>query len=213
MTTPPDWIPNLANPVLAIGKRVLAVEGIRDAQIYSAWLAKLTPPGTLADDRVVVVSTGGKSPLMRGLEWYRDEGGNPREVYGLRDRDEWDASRIAAEMASLPQLRVNADRHCLESYFCDPDEIQAALLAHDAPRFTAHLAQIQADLRSPLSEWADHWSLWTTTNRLNAEMRGAKFPHLFHAQYKLPPDSDIQRRLADWAAIVEPGTVFTQFDK
>ncbi len=212
MSTPPDWVTTQADPLLGLGKRVLAVEGIRDAQIYGFWLAKLAAPGTLAEDKVVLVTTEGKSALINGLKWYRNEGGDPPDVYGLRDRDEWDAPRIASEVASLPQLRVNVHRHCLESYFCDPDEIQASLLAHDAARFTPHLASLQADILAPLADWADHWSLWTTTNRLNAEMRGARFPHLFHHQYMLPADAEIKKRLADWAAIVEPASTFADFD-
>jgi hypothetical protein len=190
MTVPPDWVQNLAEPVLSIGKRVLAVEGIRDSQIYTEWLRKLAPAGTLADDRVVVVSTGGKGALLSGLKWFRDEGGNPGDVYGLRDRDEWDAARIAFEAANLPQLRVNPLRHCLESYFCDPDEIEAALLGIDPAKSAPRLINLRAQIGAQLQNWSDHWSLWTTTNRLNAEMRGAKFPHFFHAQYKLPADAD-----------------------
>jgi hypothetical protein len=212
VNTPPDWIVNRADPVLGIGKRVLAVEGVRDVQIYSGWLQKLAPDGIIADSKVVVVETGGKGPLIDGLKWYRDYGGNPAEVFGLRDRDEWDAAKIASESLRLPQLRVNANRHCLESYFCDPDEIQAAFLAHDGAKFSPHLVKLQADIRAPLLDWVDHWSLWTTTNRINAEMRGAKFPNLFHHQYKLPPDAEIQQRLTDWSAIVEPIGVFGQFN-
>jgi hypothetical protein len=212
MSIPPSWVPNLADPILTAGKRVLAVEGPRDSQIYTTWLGKLAPAGTGAVNKVLVVPTRGKHDLINGLKWYRDEGGNPGDVFGLRDRDEWDAARITAEMVQLPQLRVNADRHCLESYFCDPDEIEAALLAHDAARFTPYLAKLRADLQAPLGDWADHWCLWTITNRLNVEMQGAKFPHLFHTQYKLPPDADIKKRLEDWAVIVEPSGVFNQFD-
>ena len=77
MGTPPDWIPKLSNPVLSVGKRVLAVEGIRDPQIYNAWLEKLAPPGGLVADKSVVVATGGKRELVNGLRWYRDEGDKP----------------------------------------------------------------------------------------------------------------------------------------
>ena len=212
MSTPPDWIPTSADPVLSIGKRVLAVEGIRDEQIYTTWFQKLAAHGTLATDKVIVVPTGGKGAMMNGLRWYLEEGGNPGEVFGLRDRDEWDIARIATEVAQLPQLRVNLHRHCLESYFCEPDEICAALIAHDGAHFTPHLPKLRADLVAALADWADHWCLWTITNRLNGEMRGARFPHLFHTQYKLPPDADIKARLTDWAAIVEPAAVFNSFD-
>ena len=39
---------------------------------------------------------------------------------------------MVAFVAELPTLLVNQSRHSLESYFCDPDQLEAVLVAHDA---------------------------------------------------------------------------------
>ena len=126
MTSPPDWIRRQVLPILHQGKNVLAVEGDDDKDVYTAWLKKLTPCGAIISDKVVIVSAGDKMKVLNALEWQRSE---PRpvspEIYGLVDRDEWDAATIAVQCAADPRLLVNPSRHCLESYFVDPQEIEA----------------------------------------------------------------------------------------
>jgi len=56
----PDWMKTVAWPRLRQGKRVLAVEGDDDKDVYSAWLKKLTRPGTIVSDKLVVVVAGDK---------------------------------------------------------------------------------------------------------------------------------------------------------
>jgi hypothetical protein len=211
MSTPPK-------PVLVVqgllrrvpGKRVLLVEGPNDKAVYEAWLKKLAAPNSFTA-KMVVEAVEGKRAVLAALEWFRDHGGNPGHLFGLVDRDEWDAAIIAAQTAALPQLRVVAGRDCLESYFADPDELEPSLQAENAA-YTAQLPAFRAHLQAALPARVAHWSLFTTTERLKERMNAAIYPGAFHAAIPIPPDADIQNRFQTWAALVAHPQLFNEFD-
>lgn len=212
MMDPPKWVRDQALKILPQNKRVLAVEGDIDDKVYTAWLRKLAAArGTIFSNRVVLVTTTGKSAILRGLEWFRDHGGNPAEVHGLVDRDEWDAATIAAQAQALPGLLVNPNRHCLESYFTDPVEIASTLSHPDAAKYSSGLSAMTARVQSSLEEWVDHWSLWVTTNRASARLRAADFPGCFHNQRPIPDDGEVLSRFQAWAGIIDPTALLQQF--
>ena len=192
------------------GKRVLLVEGPNDKMVYEAWLAKLAAPSPFTA-RIVVEAVESKRTVLATLEWFRDYGGNPPHLFGLVDRDNWDASTLAAQTAALPQLRAAADRDSLESYFADPDELEASLRVED-PTYAAHLPAFRAHLAAALSIRVDHWSLFMTTERLKERMNAALYPGAFHATIPIPPDGDIQARFQAWEALVAHPSLFTEFD-
>src|SRR5260221_10376434 len=114
MSAPPKPVPTVQGYLAAVpGKRILLVEGPNDKAIYSAWLKKLAHPN-LFSAKVVVEDVGGKPSVIKALEWFRDHGGNPARLFGLVDRDEWDAATIVARTAALPQLLVIPGRDSLE---------------------------------------------------------------------------------------------------
>jgi hypothetical protein len=212
MSDAPDWTKNVALPTLRQGKRVLTVEGNDDKDVYTAWLKKLTQTGTIFSDKVVVVAAGDKQQVLQGLKWFH--GLNPPppgRLYGLVDRDEWDTNAIAKHRATTPELLVNPRRHCLESYFSDPLEIEAALRAKDAAQYSPFFQSLHAVLQNDLTEWIDHWSLWVTTCRVSRQMTEEAFPGFFHDQLPLPDDAAIEARLNAWAGIVSPSTVLGAF--
>jgi hypothetical protein len=211
MSTAPEWVTMRAEPARSIGKRVLAVEGMRDAQVYAAWLQKLVAAETLAEDKVVTVSTEGKAQLLAGLKWYRQEGGNPADVFGLRDRDEWDLARIETELAALPQLRVNAHRHCLESYFCDPAELRTALARSLIPNGGRAAKSTEVAARLGLANWVGHWALWTTLERVKNSMSDAAYPDAFHHGIASPPDKVVKAKLSEWAAMIDVARIMRDY--
>jgi hypothetical protein len=81
---------------------------------------------------------------------------------------------------------VNSGRHCIESYFCDPDEVVAALLARDAAKYGPTEATLRGALSSPLAEWVDHWAMWTTAMQLQSDMVSAGYSSFFHDVLPLP---------------------------
>ncbi len=143
------------------GKRILLVEGQNDKLVYEAWLKKLAYPN-LYTNKIIIEEAGGKPAVLAVLVWFRDHGGNPGHLFGLVDRDEWDATSIATQTAALPQLRVVAGRDGLESYFADPDELEPSLQAENAA-YAGQLAAFRVHLKAALMERVCHWALFMTT--------------------------------------------------
>ncbi len=211
MSTPPKTVVTVQGFLRrAAGRRVLLVEGPNDKAVYEAWLKKLATPNPFTA-RVIVEAVGGKPAVLLSLEWFRDHGGNPGHLYGLVDRDEWDAATIVAQTTALPQLRLAAGRDCLESYFADPDELEPSLQAEDAA-YAVHFAAFRTHLESALAACVAHWALFTTTERLKERMRDAVYPGAFHAAIPIPPDADIQNRFQTWSNLVAHPQLFNEFD-
>lgn len=214
MSDMPDWMKTVAWPTLKQRKKVLAVEADDDKDVYTAWLKKLIRPGAIVSDKLVVVVAGDKHKVLQGLTWFRDLANPPPgTLCGLIDRDEWDAGTVASQTASIPQLLVNAERHCLESYFSEPSEIAAALRAKHATQYASDIQRIDNHLRAQLSDWVDHWSLWVTTCRVSRQLTDEAFPGFFHDRLPLPDDAAIEARLNTWAGVVNPGVVLAAFQQ
>jgi hypothetical protein len=193
-----------ATNALAVGKRVLFVEGKDDEAVYAKWLATID---ALYAARLEVIPTNGRNDLDRALP----ELGNPAEVFALRDRDEWDIARSAAVRAANSGLLVNDNRHCIESYFCDPNEVIPALLAQDAARYGPSDGALRGAFAAPLADWVDHWAMWTVAMQLQSDMVSAGYASFYHDQLPLPPDPDIQARLQSWAGLADDTVVWTSF--
>ena len=212
MSDVPDWMRPVALPTLKQGKRVLVVEGDDDKDVYIAWLKQLTPRGTIFSDRLVVVDAGSRDQVLQGLLWYRDVASPPPgQLFGLVDRDEWDAPTLSAKRAEIPRLLVNESRHCVESYFIDPAEIEAALLEKDRTLYGPSIPAIRTAIDRERLAWVDHWALWVTMCRVSRRLSEELFPGRFHDHVPLPADPDVEQRLRDWASIVEAGTIFESF--
>ncbi|HEY3966381.1 MAG TPA: hypothetical protein VGM05_17605 [Planctomycetaceae bacterium] len=216
MLTPPDWVKNHVIPRLgATPVRVLAVEGLDDLKVYERWLDKLAAElNVLPSSKVLVVETAGKTRLIGGLEWLRDHAGDPAHVFGLVDRDEWTSKAAQLVKQALPRLLVNESRHCLESYFCDPDELDAALQSRDVANYGPELPNLRIAIGQARETWVPHWALWVTLQRAHAELtHDGQFPNNFHGQHPLPADAEIKRRLAAWSKTLDPKHLFTGFDQ
>jgi hypothetical protein len=211
MSSPPDWIRKQVLPILHQGKSVLAVEGDDDKDVYMAWLKKLTRRGTIVSDKIVIVSAGDKMKVLEALDWQGAQAPTTPKLYGLVDRDEWDAATLTARRAAYPSLLVNPSRHCLESYFTDPQEIEAALLAKDRQFYRPRMGALRDHIESHRANWVDHWSLWVTMSRVCRKLGEESFPGFFHEQYVLRRDAEIQRRLRVWGAVVSSRTMFNTF--
>jgi hypothetical protein len=211
MSTPPKPVSEVEKILRALpGKRVLLAEGPNDKAVYEAWLKKLAAPA-LFTAKVVAEHVEGKRAVLAVLEWFRDHGGNPGHLFGLVDRDEWDAATIASQAAALPQLRVVQGRDCLESYFADPEELEPSLRAENAA-YPAQFQAFRAHLNAALPTRVAHWALFTTTERIKERMNEAIYPGAFHATVPIPPDADIQNRFQTWAGLVAHPQLFNEFD-
>ena len=176
-------------------------------------MAQETPgPGEIVATKVHLEPLEGKPSVLRVLEWFRDHEGNPTNVFGITDRDEWDEATAASKRAEFPQLRINVERHSLESYFCDPGKLD-----RHCPILTARRSWSTSAPDSPGGRRAaragDHWSLFTVTERVKHRMIDAQFPGVFHDQYALPDDEQIRDRLRQWSGLMETEKVFQEFSE
>jgi len=203
------WLDDHVHPLLEAGRRVLLVEGEDDQKVYEAWLDKLA--GGAGSGRVpIVVPAGGKTKVLQHIEALRDEA-DAGNVHGLVDRDEWDDAESAARMAELSGLRVNPQRHCLESYFCDPSELRAALARSAVPNGDRAARAIALAIRTGLDGWIGHWALWTTLERLKNRMSDAAYPNAFHQGLTLPTDSVIKAKLKEWAEMIDVTSILKNY--
>jgi hypothetical protein len=213
MSQPPKSVQAVTSIRIASGKNTLILEGEPDRRVYQIWLGKLAGGDSAALSKVDLVSLGGKNEVLNALAWFRDHGGNPANLFGVVDRDEWDQATISSRANDLPQLRVNPDRHSLESYFCDPTEIRPALKARIPGLVRARLDAFVTQSRSALADRANHWCLFTVTERLKHRLGEAQFPGVFHDQYVLPSDREVKKRLKTWASIVKAEAIFSEFNQ
>ena len=135
-------------------------------------LRKLAFPNVYSA-KVEIQAVGGKREVLKVLEWFRDHGGNPGNLFGLVDRDEWSSAIISLQTSTLTQLRVVASRDCLESYFADPDELEPSLLAENVA-YTADVSDFRSLLETELPAFVDHWALFSTTERLKERLTSAE---------------------------------------
>jgi hypothetical protein len=125
------------------------------------------------------------------------------------DRDEWDATTCQAQQAALPNLLLNPERHALESYFCDPDEVFPTIQQRYP---AADLARFRQPIDSALPDYVRHWALLTTTDRLKNRMMEIGYPGQFNAQVPPPDDATIKTCFQDWANTLDAVQGFTDFD-
>ena len=213
MSQPPKSVQAVTSVRLASGKNTLILEGEPDRRVYQIWVGKLAGSASVALGKVDLVSTGGKNDVLNTLAWFRDHGGNPGNLLGLVDRDEWAQTTISARMKELPQLRVVARRHALESYFCEPNEVRRALKAQTPALAKARLDAFVIQTRKALADRVNHWCLFTVTERVKNRLGEAQFPGVFHDQYVLPSDREVKKRLKTWSSIVKVAAIFSEFDQ
>jgi hypothetical protein len=209
MGSPPKPVPAVQQVLNSGPKKVLLVEGPTDLAICAIWLDKLAYPGTY-QLTLELIPAGAKNAVLTCLQWFADNGGQPR-VFGLVDRDEWDAATIASMCTNLPQLRVNTERHALESYFSDPQEIGPALLAIN-PSWAAQAGAFQASADAARLDYVAHWALLTVTDRLKNRMTEQGYPGHFSATVPIPADPDVQARFVQWSQALDPAATFADFD-
>jgi hypothetical protein len=213
---PPAWVPR-AQTAAAQNKKVLAMEGKTDVAVYREWLVKEL--GSTWANRVHAENAEDRSRLLSGLQWLKANDDPAKDViFGLADRDEWEAPEIASMVGELPSLLVNPSRHSLESYFCDPDELETILLARDSASgtrtFAPHLAALRRQIEGARTDHVPHWALGCAIQRANERIRSdAHYPTFFRDTCPLPSDIVIREKLSEWAAILEPHGLFAAFDR
>lgn len=219
---PPGWVENKLEPTLDAtpDRKVLVVEGDDDEIVYRAAVDKVARAKGVLEGQVAVLAAGSKWAVLRGLRWLQDTGWwpakglDPKNLVAIVDRDEWEEPTIAAERKVLRQLRVNGDRHCLESYFCDPEELQQALFSKDKGKYEAPWDALHKEVNAQRPMWVPHWALWVTLHRAAAKLtQELEFPKAVLNERPLPKDGVIKQQLQEWAKVLDPKALFAAFEQ
>jgi hypothetical protein len=206
-----NWAQSTLQPLLfdAPLQKFLVVEGEDDQFFYQRWLERIDRG---AAGKIQVEQPGSKAKVLDALDWLQTSGGNPANVVGVVDRDEWTKKDIQQMQAKLRQLRVNSQRHTLESYFTDPDEIQAALFARDQLKYKAPVENLRNAVAAARKEWVEHWALWSTLQRVWVRLNlDEQFPKSILDRCPVPTEGQIEKQLREWAKILNVKDLMTSF--
>lgn len=200
MSPAPAWISEIDSQ--AGGLPVVLVEGVDDIALYAHFFDQHAPGW---DRRFIIKAAGGKRPLWAALTSHR-----PGWI-GIVDHDEWDSDRIAEAVAMSQRLNA-LPRFSIESYFCHPDDLWAAI----PPVRRAQLPDrrlFDQPIYDQLTAWVRHGALWRVLRSL---YRQTDFPEELE-RGPVPVDDDlshdarVQQILADWHQNLVPSRMMAAY--
>lgn len=177
---------------------VLLVEGQDDQVIYEYFFDMLHPGW---DARFRIDAVEGKAHVLNGVGYRED-------WMGLVDRDEWSDEIFATKLRDIPNLR-GLSRFCIESYFCDPQELWLVLPEHLKDRVGNDPARLSRPILDILPNWVAHGAMWRVLRKLYAHNR---LPEGLDGQ-PITDEAEIIRLLRAWHAQVNPDIVLDAYHK
>lgn len=162
-----------------VAQRLLMVEGPSDLEILRAWF-----PAEFRDPRLgTVVTTGGDIArwATHFNAWLRSDQLENRQVFFLRDRDELDATELAALDASGSVITL--DRREIENFFLDSELLSRYLSQLQGSVVTA------AEIQSEVAEFSGSLQHSVVLRRV---CRGITAPRLM--------DNDLRSKLVETEA-------------
>jgi hypothetical protein len=211
--TPPAWVP-LARNAVNPSKKALIVEGDDDFRVLQEWLRKEPIPSWT--NKIFLTQANSRGAVLKGLKHLDDEDDAEKaSIFGLVDRDEWEAADVAELRTERPTLLVNLERHSIESYFCDPSELIPILESWQKTGeydFAGVIAALPALCEASLVNRVPHWALCCVVER-RAKMISldAEYPHYFKGRCPLPTDNEIRAKLQEWAALFDADAIFDEY--
>ncbi len=192
---PPSWVTDIER--LALGKPVLLVEGKDDVDLLRHFLSQHTPDWDL---RLHLAAAGGKRRVIQGISVHRST------WIGVVDWDEWNQDDVRESVARSPRLRV-LPRFCIESYFCHPAELWAALPPNQQARAGNTLQTLAAPIWEQLPDWVAHGAMWRVLRQLYHDTR---LPAALE-RAPITDEDEIRRILETWHARLSPDRVLEQY--
>ncbi|PKM01561.1 MAG: hypothetical protein CVV17_07065, partial [Gammaproteobacteria bacterium HGW-Gammaproteobacteria-7] len=195
MSLTPAWVTEIENR--ARGLPVLLVEGSDDVTLFGHFLSQHAPGW---QQRFYLDATGGKSHVIQGVTVHR-----PGWV-GVIDRDEWSQADVEAASKRSPRLHI-LPRFCVESYFCDPVELWAALPVPQRQRVEDKLQALAGPILAALPDWIAHGAMWRVLRDL---YKAARLPAELE-DHPVTDEPSIRRVLTDWHTRLAPDSVLAQY--
>jgi len=134
----------------AQGKPVLLVEGDDDVELLGHFLNQHSPGW---DQQLYMAAAGNKQRVIKGISIHRSH------WIGIVDLDEWRPADLEKVQRSNPRLFA-LPRFCIESYFCAPDELWAALPEPQRQRVGDDPAVLREPILAELADWVAHGAMW-----------------------------------------------------
>lgn len=184
-------------------KQAFLVEGADDKEAFRILLERFVPGW---EQRWAIAEAGNKRQLQQLLELEPD-------WMGLVDRDEWDQPVIDERQAALPNLMV-LPRFCLENYLVNPIELWQAIPPARRTGVVGGEAAFRAAIEGTLPEYRRHGALWKVVTPLWSGLRALGFKEALASAESLVTaqnDSEIQRILGEWDALLDPARIFADF--
>jgi hypothetical protein len=193
----PLWITEIER--LALGKPVLLVEGDDDVVLFRHFLNQHAPGWDL---RLYLASAGSKQHTITGVTVHRPD------WIGIVDQDEWDPADVQAGVAPWPRLHV-LPRFCIESYFCHPTELWAALPPGPQARVSNDPQALAAPIMERLPAWVAHGAMWRVLRQL---YHATRLPDALERE-PVTDETEIRRILEEWHARLAPEQVLSQYHR
>ncbi len=195
MNHTPSWITDVER--LALGKPVLLVEGADDVVLLGHFLSQHAPGWDL---RLHLAAAGGKQRVITGVAVHR-----PGWI-GVVDLDEWNPDDVQNGVERSPRLRA-LPRFCIESYFCHPAELWAALPPNQQARMGNDLQALSTPILEQLPDWVAHGAMWRVLRQL---YHATRLPAALESA-PVTDEAEIRRILEEWHTRLSPDQVLSQY--
>ena len=191
----PYWVAEIETR--SRGLPVLLVEGEDDVRLFRYFLGQHKPGW---DSRLYIAAAGGKQHVLSGVKRNRPE------WIGVVDKDEWSPEDLERETAGTPHLR-QIPRFCIESYFCHPAELWAALPPVQKERVNGDEHRLAGPIVEALPDWVAHGAMWRVLRRFYHDTR---LPAELEDRPVIDEDQILQI-LQEWHNHLAPDKVLGQY--
>lgn len=195
MTRTPLWLRDVKDR--AAGKPVLLVEGDDDVMLLGHYLTQHAPGWKT---RFVLLPAQGKQRVVSGVCVHRPD------WLGVIDHDKWNPDDLAEAGARSPRLLI-LPRFCIESFFCNPDEIWETIPLAQRERVGDDPEVLRQPTLAALPDWVAHGAMWRVLRKL---YHAARLP----AELERAPitdETEIRRILERWHESLAPDLVIQQY--
>ncbi len=196
MTETPLWVREIEDR--SRGLPVLLVEGKDDVPLIEHFLTLHAPDWRQS---MVVACAGNKRHVFGAVSQY-----HPADWLGIVDRDEWSEADIQKCLTDVPRVRC-LPRFCIESFFCDPVEIWAALPERQRGRVGNDPQMLAEPILARLPDWVAHGAMWRVLRALYGR---ARLPHELENK-PVTDEQAIRAILTEWHEGLAPDAVLQQY--
>lgn len=191
----PAWIKDIE--LASRNLPVLLVEGPDDVTLFEHFFSQHAPGWEL---RLHIAAAGAKRHVIQGITVHRPE------WIGIIDWDEWSLTDVQDAVAGSPRLRA-LPRFCIESYFCRPQELWAALPPGQRARVGNDPQLLAAPILEHLPDWVAHGAMWRVLRQL---YHATRLPEALERE-PVTDEAEIRRILEEWHANLAPESVLAHY--